>query len=225
MNTYCNYTIDQISESGLLPEARVAELKEKLNTLPYPAFTKDGTRIPCVMVAPTTTGDSAFMMGRGDALEFMNRHILQTLLTAEELELIENHWSDARHAKREADEIAKAQAAGRIIPADKWGDGVFYGGDYCATVDEFIYDWDNDDEMPKYLYAAKAKKVVDGDILDDILTQLQEDGWEDMTDEDFHGVEELRAAIEAFKKANENVVVYEEDHSTLIDMAGIKLEK
>jgi hypothetical protein len=225
MNTYCNYTIDQISESGLLPEARVAELKEKLNTLPYPAFTKDGTRIPCVMVAPTTTGDSAFMMGRGDALEFMNRSILQTLLTAEELELIENHWYDARRVKREADEIAKAQAAGRIIPADKWGDGIFYGGDYCATVDDFLDGFDDGDEMPEYLYAAKPRKIVDRDILDDILTQLQEDGWEDMTDEDFHGVEELGAAIEAFKKANENVVVYEEDRSTLIDMAGIKLEK
>jgi len=223
MNTYCNYTIDQISESGLLPEARVAELKEKLRTLPYEAFTKDGTRIPCVMVAPTTTGDSAFMMGRGDALEFMNRHILQTLLTAEELELIENHWSDARHAKREADEISKAQAAGRIIPADQWGDGVFDGGDYFATVEDLLDC--TDDGLPKYLYAAKPRKVVDGDILDDILTQLQEDGWEDMTDEDFHGVEELRSAIEAFKKANENVVVYEEDRSTLIDMAGIKLDK
>ena len=223
MNAYCNYTIDQISESKILPEARVAELKEKLRTLPYEAFTKDGTRIPCVLVAPTTTGDSAFLMGRGDALGFMNRHILQTLLTPEEIEVIENHWSDARHAKREADEIAKAQAAGKIIQADQWGDGVFDGGDYFATVDDLLDCMD--DELPKYLYAAKPRKVVDGDILDNLLTQLQEDGWEDMTDEDFHGVEELRAAIEAFKKANENVVVYEEDRSTLIDMAGVKLEK
>jgi hypothetical protein len=225
MSAYCNYTIDQISESGLLPEARVAELKEKLRTLPYEAFTKGGTRIPCVMVAPTTKGESAFLMGHGGALGFMNRHILQTLLTAEELELIENRWSDARHAKREADEISKAQAAGKIIPADEWGDGVFCGDNYYVTVDDFLDDCDNDDEMPKYLYAAKPRKIVDRDILDDILTQLQEDGWEDMTDDDFHGVEELGAAIEAFKKANENVVVYEEDRSTLIDMAGIKLEK
>lgn len=38
-------------------------------------------------------------------------------------------------------------------------------------------------------------------------------------------MEELRAAIEAFKKANENVVNHEEDRSTLIDMTGVKLEK
>lgn len=54
---------------------------------------------------------------------------------------------------------------------------------------------------------------------------MEDSGWEDMTEEDFHGVKELGIAIEAFKKANENVVTYCEDRTTLIDISGVKLEK
>jgi len=229
MNTYCKYTIEQISESGLLSEARVVELKEKLRTLPYEAFTKDGKRIPNVMVAPTINGDNAFVIGHGDAIGFMNRHVLQTLLTHEESAAIDAHCTSAIRAKREAFLVAKAKAEGQIIPAEKWDGGVFLDDEYYRSVEDFIEDMEDIEEnyeLPKYLYAAKPHKVVNGDRLyDDILEQLTEDGWEDISDNDFYGLDELKTAIEAFAKANESVVVYHPDCSTLIDMAGVKLEK
>jgi len=229
MNTYCKYTIEQISESGLLSEARVVELKEKLRTLPYEAFTKDGKRIPNVMVAPTINGDNAFVIGHGDAIGFMNRHVLQTLLTHEESAAINAHCTSAIRAKREAFLVAKAKAEGQIIPAEKWDGGVFLDDEYYRSVEDFIEDMEDIEEnygLPKYLYAAKPRKVVDGDILDNLLDQIIDDrGWENMAEDDLEGVEQLRAAIDAFKKANESVVVYHHDCSTLIDMAGVKLEK
>lgn len=229
MDTYCKYTIEQISESGLLQEDRLAELKEKLRTLPYEAFTKDGKRIQCVLVAPTINGDSAFFMTHEGALAFMDRHIIQTLLTPEESASIDAYCTSAILANREASLVAKAKAAGKIKPADKWDGGVFCDDEYYRSVGDFIEDMEDIEEnyeLPEYLYAAKPRKVVNGDRLyDDILEQLTENGWEDISDNDFYGLDELKTAIEAFAKANENVVVYDCDCSTLIDMAGVKLEK
>jgi hypothetical protein len=226
VNTYCNYTIDQISESGLLPETRVYELKEKLRTLPYEAFTKDGRRIPDVIVAPTINGDNAFVIGYGDAIGFMNRHVLQTLLTPEESEDINTYCTSATQAKREAFLMEKAKAAGQIIPAEKWDGGVFWDDEYYWSVDSFIEDMEDIEEnyeLPQYLYAAKPRKVVNGDRLyDDILGRLTENGWEDISDNDFYGLDELKTAIEAFEKANENVVVNDADCSTLIDVSEVK---
>ncbi|GAB5444397.1 MAG: hypothetical protein Fues2KO_47460 [Fuerstiella sp.] len=81
-----------------------------------------------------------------------------------------------------------------------WTPALGYNDGYFDSVSELLsYCEDEELDAPEFVFACRAR-TLSVDVYD-ILGRLDEQGWEDMT-EDAKGVEELSAAIDAFNAAN-----------------------
>ena len=86
-----------------------------------------------------------------------------------------------------------------------------YHADMGEVVDYLEGHHDSVDDWPEFIYACKETKpclVLD---LDDLQHKI-EDLWEDCDWGDFQGVDELKAALDAFNAANAERATYHEDH-------------
>ena len=119
--TYCQVNLDQIKESGLLSESRMAEVEAKINSLIEPVYRKDGT--PLANSAIANEGGKFMLYPRLDQYsgeEHMKRNLLVHVLAQDELRLIND---ECLSAQREAREAKQLEAAEKISWTD-WGDGV-----------------------------------------------------------------------------------------------------
>ena len=75
--TYCQVNLDQIKESGLLSESRMAEVEAKIDSLIEPVYRKDGT--PLANSAIANEGGKFMLYPRLDQYsgeEHMKRNLL-----------------------------------------------------------------------------------------------------------------------------------------------------
>lgn len=128
----------------------------------------------------------------------------------------EKAWRE-RQAAKEADRFEKAKK----ITAAEWPGWVYRegcGGEYFREVEDVIERMQDDSEgadPPRYVWAAKDVGVSKVDI-DDVVSNILDNGWEDMELSDLNGVAEMEAAIDAFNEANASIEVYLPDYSIAI---------
>ena len=125
------------------------------------------------------------------------------------------HYHDAcwrSHRAKEA--MERLEKAEKLEAWDDWvsadhgpNDGFFEN--LAAYVDWLVDEIEDPNDWPDWVHVANSRP---GCVLDigSILESACDDGYEDM-DEDLSGTKELQAAIDAFNKANEGVVVYDTD--------------
>lgn len=117
---------------------------------------------------------------------------------------------------RDAQEAAWLEKAEKL---ETWGGWVYEDGrgsneGYFESVEDYIehlvgYDGLEPEDWPDYVHVAVPSPGCELDI-GHILENACENGYEDM-DDDLSGTKELEAAINAFNKANEGVLVYNVD--------------
>lgn len=133
-----------------------------------------------------------------------------------------------KHEKDRLREIERMDEAEKVDSWDGWvySDGHGNNEGYFRSVDEFEEWWldefGEDEPIPEYVWTCRAERIVpDGDrIMEDLLQSWLERGWEDMDESDLSGVDELRAAVEAFSKANEGVVAWYPNCKQAVRMRG-----
>jgi hypothetical protein len=238
-------SLEQIKESGVLSEARIAELEGVIESRITGCYTHDGRKVENSFIAELgTRPDSKLMLyprvETGDYMgAYMRREILISLLTDEETHLIHDCCATLISQKKRAERFEKAVK----IPQIEWDGWVTDDDEFYPSVEDYLDQWVSDNtewdvekghsvlregvELPTFVWATVSRQVIPSGLdASDILNHYIEDrGWEDMDVYDLDGVEELNRALEAFTKANEKVVSYSTDYSKAILLDKIELEQ
>lgn len=126
-------------------------------------------------------------------------------------------WQE-KERKREAERF---DAATKISESDYKGEHVYSNDKYYDSVADAI-DGYLEGHEPEYVWACQDKRLPPID-LEDVTCNLLDNMWEDADTSDLHGIDELEAAIEAFNKANESILMWEPDYSiAILVKKGIK---
>jgi hypothetical protein len=121
---------------------------------------------------------------------------------------------ECQHAEWEKRVALRLEKAEKL---EKWDGFVFWGNDLFSCIgeaEEAMADQLDVDEWPEYLYVAKPipfRQLDAGSILENLM--------EDFDSEDeiqLKGVQEFRAACEAFNAANQDIQYFEEDHARAV---------
>lgn len=220
---YCQFNEDQIRESGLLSPERMAEVSAALDARIVPCCLPDGSPIQNAFVADHGA-EGRFVYARCDSahtVEYMRRSCLPAVLTAAELDIINETCLDAREAEKNGERFAKA------TKVEAWDGGVWLGDRYFSSMEDLLDRLEDDEEeWPEYVWAACPSVVIGKiDVADVVENQICDRGWADMETSDLNGVAELQAALERFTEANASVVSYQTDYRTAILLAGWKQKK
>lgn len=128
--------------------------------------------------------------------------------------------SKAWRERMDREELAQYEAATKIPEAEWTGDQVFWGNRYFETVDEAVEHAESGGmPTPEYIWAANNIGVKKADI-EDLVTRIVEDMWEDADVADLNGVAELQSAVDAFNETNKGVIVWMVDYSKAIIIEG-----
>jgi len=221
---FCQFHEDQIKESGLLSPERYAVVEAAVTARMLPCFYADGTQIPHAVVARTgaTTGRIVAQPDE-NMVSYLRRLILPAVLTASELDTINEYCLAASCERRDAERFEKAEKL------NSWDGGVFYGDEYHSSIEDLISNLatgDEDDSFPKYVWAAEGRQVVDGLTVSDVTENaICNNGWEDMDSDDLNGGAELQAALDKFVEANASVISYQPDYTKAILLADFLKEE
>ncbi len=234
------YNLDQIIDSGLLFESRLAELNAEIDARIGLPRTESGLVIATSRVVDLrpvgATEPRLFIYPRvetGDYQDaYMRREILNVLLTDEEAFRIHDYCSAASGERRNERLFSEAV---KIAAAD-WDGWVTDGDRYHESVEAFLDQWTSDNQdwddvsktfvvspealsnRPTFLWAARPQVVIPNrlDVADVTEHYVTDRGWESMDIDDLEGVKELQAALDAFVEVNKGVVSYQEDNKTAI---------
>jgi len=127
-----------------------------------------------------------------------------------------NPCREAREDERELGRFTKAEK----IHHQDWAGWVYYNDHYYSSTEDlfdslFHYD-DEETGRPDYVWACKTNKFVDQDFLGRVLSDIQDEAYEDFETDDLDGVPELKAALEAFVNINHTKVAYAVDYTKAI---------
>ena len=215
MSTYSHYTMEQIRESGLLSSERMAEVEAAVEARISPLFSKSGKQLEKAKCAELEDG-KFFMFANLDhdpEGDYMRRMILPHVLTAEETARINKECLKASSERHDAELYEKAEK----IPEDEWNEGVFHGDEFYDSVGHMRDCLDEEDDAPKFVWAAEPVQVIPKLAVGDLLESLIEDrGWEDMDADDLNGTADLQLALDKFIDANVDVKSFREDCKTAI---------
>ena len=110
--------------------------------------------------------------------------------------------------------LTRLQTATRLRP-DEYTGWVYddFSGVYAESVTD-LADKLLEGKLPAFAWACEGTSFIKIDV-DELLSDIEESAYEGF-DGDFHGEDELRAAVEAFEKANEAHVTYYPDYTRVI---------
>jgi len=163
------YSLEQITESGLLSEARLAELNAEIDRRISMPRTEKGHVITSSRVvdlrSPSDSADNPklFIYPRvetGDYQDqYIRRELLNVLLTDDEAFMISDYCLSAASARRRERLFNEAKK----IAAFEWDGWVCHGDDsYHESVDEFMDNWmDNNVDWD----GEKKAYVMDPEVL------------------------------------------------------------
>lgn len=220
MDKYCRYSESQIEASGLLSDERFREVQTAVTERISPAYDRDGKPVGKSQIVHLNDG-VRWLHPRVDsdhAAEYVRTQALVAVLTEAELDLINAHCLEAHRVRREAAHFEKASKV------TEWGDGAWLGDNYYHSMDDLIcFLEDNEEEWPEYVWAAKPRTVIgEFSVFDICESMIDANGWEEMDENDLHGVEELKEALDRFTAANAGVVSYQTDYKVAILLEGYK---
>lgn len=221
MKRNLSYTEEQIRESGLLTPERLAEVLAAAEARMSPAFDAQGRAIKNTCIVDYGDGhrelwprqDSEHMscMARRDAIA--------TSLTDDEYQRIKDHCFEAYQRKKEEHRFEKAE---KLTTWDGW---VYYGDKYFPSLEE-LFDHlasvcDSEEDWPEYVWAARPTVVIGKfDAWEICESYVSDNGWEDMSENDLHGLPELQADLDRFTAANASVVSYLPDYKKAVLIAA-----
>ena len=132
--------------------------------------------------------------------------------------------SKAWRERMDREEMARYEKAVKVPQAEWTGYQVFWDDRYFDTVEEAVEHAEADGgSTPEYIWAAKNQGVPKATI-EDLVSRLVEDMWEDAEVDDLNGVDELQTAVDAFNEANKSVTVWMVDYSAAIIVNQIEPE-
>jgi hypothetical protein len=219
----CFYlSLQQVRDSGLLSAERLAEIDAEISRRLTNVFDSEGRVIlntRCADLSPYgrflypkmdhETGAEEWAYAKGQ--------IMTALLTEDERKLLNDNAFTAQRATNEARAFDRAQK----VAEEEWDGWVCYGDDYFPSVedlhDRLACDGVAREDYPTYCWATRKQRVIQGLDAESVVEHcLDAWGWEDMDLFDLNGIPQLRAALEAFEKANADVVSYHEDRSIAV---------
>lgn len=208
-----------IKGSGLLSHERITELEAELDRRIRPLIV-DGKDIPSARLVDAPSSCYIIMVEAQGSYSLMDYHrkgLLAELMTPEELKTLNDFASTCFEEKREATNYANAAK----VSDREYEGGVWWGDDYFGEMEEMLdrlmWDCEDPEDIPEYVWAAKPTVVIpELDASDVVEHYVCDRGWEDMDVNDLNGVDELQAALDAFVKANEGVVSYYPDHKLAV---------
>lgn len=123
----------------------------------------------------------------------------------------------ANQVKKESDRFEKAEKR------TQWDGWVYLEGTgrdgYSESLSDFYDNWadDHDEggELPEYVWACSKNHFAVADV-SDITERIGDNAYEDFDTDDLNGLDDLKAAIEKFNEANNDVVSYEPDYKIAI---------
>jgi hypothetical protein len=211
---FSRYTLEQLKTSGILPSERMLKLERDIESRIEPVFLKSGKEVEnarCLLV-----GDGKGLLyprlEHERDWEFMRREAIPLVLSSEELEYVNKHCWDGYLENQEASRFAKAEKV------TEWDGPVFVGDTFYHSLHDAIdVCSDDEDGLPAYVWTASPHEVISGlDVASVVENRLDDAGWEDMSLDDLRGVQELQAALDAFEKANAEVLSYFPDYSKVV---------
>lgn len=217
---YCQYSLDQIRQSGLFSQKRLAAIEAEVAARTQPCFDRDGKEITTAKMADLGEGGRYLYLrydGNHHQEEYMQKDILAVALTSDELKLVNDRCTEGWRQQVEA---KRFEAATKL---DQWDGWVTDGDRYWDCVEAYLDERGDEildageGEIVPYLWAAKPRQVIPSlDVSDVADHYIDNVGWEDMEISDLKGLPELQAALDAFVKANGNIVSYWPDYTKAI---------
>ncbi|RRJ96816.1 hypothetical protein Ga0100231_023910 [Opitutaceae bacterium TAV4] len=209
------YTFEQVQQSGLLSDARIAELRTAIDARIFDVLLPDGRTITTHKVVDL--GDEKlgmYALTHSDAEEMMRRAVMNVLLTDAEVEIIDHRCSSEISRKRDAHLFEKAKK----ITQNEWDGWVYHNDQYHESVEDMLEQLGDEDlESPEYVWATTKQEVIGKLDIDDVVgSAIDARGWEDMSVDDLHGVGELEVALKKFAEANAGVVSHWPDYTKAV---------
>ena len=135
---------------------------------------------------------------------------------------------ECKHKRDRQREVERMDEAEKVDSFDGWvySDGHGHNEGYFDSVDDFAEWWEDNccegEPLPEYVWTCRSERIIpDGErIMDDMLQAWLERGWDDMDESDLSGLDELKAAVEAFSKANEGVLAWHPNYKQAVRMRG-----
>lgn len=221
-------SLKQVEDSGLLSQARLANLRGQIEgrlLMPQDPNGQPITSARLADLSPYGRWLYTSSPGHDDPWHYARQQILCAILTDAERKLLKDAAYSAAEARHEAERFAKASH----VSAECWKGGVCDGDRYYGSVWEYVDElewskeedgegwWNDNGDMVSYVWAARSEPVIHSrDVADVFESQLCDNGWEDMDSGDLNGVPELQAAIEVFVEANATVTASHIDYSTAV---------
>lgn len=121
---------------------------------------------------------------------------------------------DREKLKREQRTLDRFNSAEKIDKWDGWvySDGHGYNDGYASTIEEIIdYCKDGGIDIPDYVWTCTEHRFAHI-CLDNILQNIEENGYEDFSAENLKGVKDLKIAIDNFNNINYDIISYEPNY-------------
>lgn len=218
------HSLEQVCDSGLIPEGRMTELLAQIESRLEAAYTKDGQPITNALVASFPDGRRMLytLHDHDPQQQYCRRELLAALMTDAEIELVNACYSSAVRHRIEADRFARAEKvlasgwSGWVCDGDRFWDSVGSYLDEVAPGDEELCDGTEEAPCP-YLWAAQPECVIPSfDVADVVGHWLDDRGWDEMDTTDLEGVASFQGAIDTFVSINGHVVTYRPDYTKAI---------
>lgn len=119
---------------------------------------------------------------------------------------------ECRDAEEAAKELARFEKAEKLT---SWSGCICTSDDRFYSSIENYLDINDGEEFPEYVWTCKANQFVKVDI-DNLLQNIEENGYEDFDSSTLDGLKELEAACKAFEEANAAVLMYEPDYTKAV---------
>lgn len=196
----------------LLPFERQMELETLVNKRFTDVFDKNNNQLTGVKYYYLVQNGkkTGFVTRYEDNNDYQFRQILCEYLTDEEYDLLNSHSYRLLDQEQEsrrfenADHIKKEDYDGMVWAPD----------DQVMSIQDYL---SNEDDLPKYIWAAKSNKVFENfDIERELDDEIETYGPEDMNLDECEGLKELKIAVDKFKELNKNMLSYSPDCSTAI---------
>lgn len=191
---------------GVISDERITEAAEFVDFSRFkPAVLADGRKLANLVVHDVDE-NVYFNQALTDRPHIVQKMLLESFFSDEEIASLNENASYELRQKRERESFEKAAK----VPEDEYSGPVSDDDNYWGSVDEYREEReDEEEEVRDYLWACEVKPTV---LLSwRKVSELTTDDEvpEDWDGSEIKGMDELKAAVEAFNKKNEGYTTWQ----------------